>query len=167
MGKIRVEVEKIPALEEDLLSLTELKNNVSKLAAMYNMITQDCLEFLRRAGTAESQEDEALFKTKTQKNREEIEQALAQIQAAQQLAGGHETMPERAQSIASTVSSSISRAMSKQRAKVEAAKARLAYAKKEAELRIQQAFLEVELTVLSYEKEVAAAEAEADALESA
>lgn len=64
-------------------------------------------------------------------------------------------------------SSSAGSAAVRARARAEAAKARLCYAKEEANLRLQQAKLEVSTEMLKHKKEAAAAIAEAEALEAA
>ncbi|KAL6487696.1 hypothetical protein MHYP_G00043220 [Metynnis hypsauchen] len=58
-------------------------------------------------------------------------------------------------------------AAAKARAKAEAAKARLAFVEQEADLKLQKAKLEASMEILSSKKEIAAAVAEAEALEAA
>lgn len=58
-------------------------------------------------------------------------------------------------------------AAAKARAKAEAAKARLAYAQKEMALKLEKAKVEASMDMLNYEKETAAAIAEAEVLEAA
>lgn len=70
------------------------------------------------------------------------------------------------QSVKSSVSSAGSAAV-RARARAEAAKARLGYAAEEANLKLQQAKLEVTMDVLKHKKEAAAAIAEAEVLEAA
>ncbi|MEQ2252404.1 hypothetical protein ILYODFUR_021422 [Ilyodon furcidens] len=63
--------------------------------------------------------------------------------------------------------SSVGSAAAKARGKAEAMKARLAFVEKEVALKLEQAKLEASIIKLKYEKETAAAIAEAEALESA
>ena len=103
-----------------------------------------------------------------QQHRNEIEQAFGQIDerlaSLRKLPSNHQKK-NGGDSAPSVVSSSTSRATSKQRAKLEAAKTRLLFVKKEVELKKRQAALEAELDILNCEKEVAVAEAEAEAME--
>ena len=166
--KIQTQVQAIPAHREDQAGLEEIRDKITKLVSAHEDLVHDCLEFLKRTNTAESLEDCASFKTKVQQHRNEIEQAFGQIDerlaSLRKLPSNHQKN-NGGDSAPSVVSSSTSRATSKQRAKLEAAKTRLLFVKKEVELKKRQAALEAELDILNCEKEVAVAEAEAEAME--
>ncbi|KAL6490088.1 hypothetical protein MHYP_G00004810 [Metynnis hypsauchen] len=79
------------------------------------------------------------------------------------------TWETRSQASCSSLRSraSTGSAAAKARAKAEAAKARLAFIEQEADLKLQKAKLEASMEILSSKKEIAAAVAEAEALEAA
>ncbi|XP_015230161.1 PREDICTED: uncharacterized protein LOC107084717 isoform X2 [Cyprinodon variegatus] len=86
------------------------------------------------------------------------------------MAEGTSSLKTRSHASCSSVQSSASStgsAAAKARAKAEAAKARLVFVEKEVALKLEKAKLEASITKLNYEKETAAAIAEAEALEAA
>ena len=156
-SKICDELNKIAAHQEDLAALREIKESLTRLTQRHETLTKDCLDFLRRTGTEDSQQHETHFMAKVESHKAVLDRGLMRMR---------DLMSSLQTEVSSrSTSTAASSTASRQRAKVEAAKARLQYARKEVELKKQQAALEAELSLLSHEKEVAAAEAEAEVLE--
>ena len=173
---IRTEINRIRQCRDDLASLQEIKNSISVYASRPEILTETYLNFLKRTNSTESLKDRDSLMDTDRNYKAEIDSAFALIK---ELAS--RLLKEDAPS---TVASSIGSTASRKRAKAEAARAKLEFARREAELRQKQALLdqeiaieaartskqkaglEAELDLLTHKKELAAAEAEAEALES-
>ncbi|KAH6927646.1 hypothetical protein HPB50_006351 [Hyalomma asiaticum] len=140
----------------------------------YQHVTARYFAFLAKANSSEASQEleiqkaidadrEAIVSEKlleaTQHERDNIQETASQFSIS-----SHSRASSRSRR---SGSSTISLAAAQARAQAEAVKAKAEYGRKEAAMRLEKARIEAELEVLQHEKEAAAADAQASALEAA
>ncbi|KAH6944403.1 hypothetical protein HPB50_002915 [Hyalomma asiaticum] len=155
----------------------QFSNATTQLRASYERyqhVTARYLAFLAKANSSEASHELELQKSidadreaiVSEKLREATQQERDNIQetASQFSISAHSRTSSRSRR---SGSSTISLAAAQARAQAEAVKAKAEYGRKEAAMRLEKARIEAALEVLQHEKEAAAADAQASALEAA
>ncbi|XP_052801803.1 uncharacterized protein LOC128232343 [Mya arenaria] len=137
--------------------LHTLRGNIEQTLSQLKTIDKEFQDYSRRTNTEQSNLELSNLEKTVYEVYNQVDRFLCQINTKL------DTMNET--SSIKSGSSSRSRVVSRKLAKAEAAKAKVVYAQRQAELMKQEAHIKAELFVLKEEKEAAAALAEAEVLE--